>query len=161
MGPGLRTLCIAIGLTSWVRHCRIIRSEFMKHREREYVQGAFALGASNFRRIFIHILPNTFHLVLVNFSLLFVGAIKSEVILSYLGLRRESWYTELGDDDFGCQARAGARSLVGLDVRDDFHVFLGSRFHTFQQRLAGCARSQTEEPLGRRNHVRIENGANS
>jgi peptide/nickel transport system permease protein len=85
-GPGLKTLCLAIGLTSWVSHCRIIRSEFLKHREREYVQGAMALGAGNLRRIFVHILPNTFHLVLINFSLGFVTAVKSEVILSYLGL---------------------------------------------------------------------------
>ncbi len=86
VGPGLSTLCLAIGLTSWISHCRIVRSEFMKHREREYVQGAAALGAGHFRRIFLHILPNTFHLVLINFSLLFVTAVKSEVILSYLGL---------------------------------------------------------------------------
>lgn len=86
MGPGLSTLCIAIGLTSWIGHCRIIRSEFMKHREREYVQGATALGAGHMRRIFLHILPNTFHLVLINFSLGFVTAVKSEVILSYLGM---------------------------------------------------------------------------
>jgi ABC-type dipeptide/oligopeptide/nickel transport system permease subunit len=86
VGPGLSTLCIAIGLTSWIGHCRIVRGEFMKHREREYVQGAAALGAGQARRIFIHILPNTFHLVLINFSLLFVTAVKSEVILSYLGL---------------------------------------------------------------------------
>jgi peptide/nickel transport system permease protein len=86
VGPGLSTMCLAIGLTSWIGHCRIVRGEFMKHREREYVQGAAALGAGNMRRIFIHILPNTFHLVLINFSLLFVTAVKSEVILSYLGL---------------------------------------------------------------------------
>ena len=45
-----------------------------------------ALGAGHLRRIFLHILPNTFHLVLINFSLGFVSAVKSEVILSYLGL---------------------------------------------------------------------------
>jgi peptide/nickel transport system permease protein len=86
VGPGLGTLCLAIGLTSWISHCRIIRAEFMKHREREYVQGAMALGAGHARRIFLHILPNTFHLVLINFSLGFVSAVKSEVILTYLGL---------------------------------------------------------------------------
>lgn len=86
MGPSLETLCLSIGLTGWVGHCRVVRSEFMKHREREYVQGARALGASHYRRIFLHILPNVFHLILINFSLGFVGVIKSEVILSYLGL---------------------------------------------------------------------------
>ncbi len=86
VGPGLSTICLAIGLTGWIGHCRILRSEFMKHRDREYVHGATALGAGHMRRIFIHILPNTFHLVLINFSLGFVGAVKAEVILSYLGL---------------------------------------------------------------------------
>lgn len=85
-GPGLSTMCWAIGLTFWVSHCRIVRGEFIKQREREYVQGALALGAGHARRIFVHILPNTFHLILINFSLGFVSAVKSEVIISYLGL---------------------------------------------------------------------------
>jgi peptide/nickel transport system permease protein len=100
-GHGLNTLCLAIGLTSWVSHCRVIRSEFMKQRGREYVQGAQALGAGHFRRVFIHILPNTFHLALINFSLLFVSAVKSEVVLSYLGLGVEagtpSWGMMISD----------------------------------------------------------------
>lgn len=86
LGAGLNTLCLVIGLTFWVNHCRVMRAEFMKHRDREYVQGAFALGASHPRRIFIHILPNVSHLILINFSLGVVTAIMSEVILSYLGL---------------------------------------------------------------------------
>lgn len=100
-GPGLKTLCLAIGLTSWVGHCRLVRSEFIKQRGQEYVQGAFAMGASHARRIFIHILPNTVHLILINFSLGFVGAIKAEVILSYLGLGVEpgvpSWGMMISD----------------------------------------------------------------
>lgn len=85
-GQGLKTLCLAIGLTSWVGHCRIVRGEYLKHREREYVTAAAALGASHLRRIFGHIFPNTLPIVLINFSLGFVTAIKTEVILSYLGL---------------------------------------------------------------------------
>jgi peptide/nickel transport system permease protein len=100
MGPSLRTLCIAIGLTFWVGHCRIVRSEFMKHRDREYVQAATALGASHLRRIG-HILPNISHLILINFSIGFVSAVKSEVILSYLGLGVEpgvpSWGVMIND----------------------------------------------------------------
>lgn len=101
MGPGMNTMCLALGLTSWVGNCRIVRSEFMKHRDREYVHGATALGAGHARRIFLHILPNTFHIVLINFSLGFVSAIKSEVILSYLGLGVEpgtpSWGMMISD----------------------------------------------------------------
>jgi len=86
MGPSLTTLCLAIGLTSWIRHCRVVRAEFLKQRERDYVQAAAALGSGNLRRIFVHILPNTFHLILINFTLGFISAVKSEVILTYLGL---------------------------------------------------------------------------
>lgn len=100
-GHGLKTLCLAIGFTSWVSHCRVIRGEVIKQRSREYVSGAQALGAGHIRRIFIHILPNTVHLTLINFSLLFVSAVKSEVILSYLGLGVEpgtpSWGMMISD----------------------------------------------------------------
>jgi peptide/nickel transport system permease protein len=72
----------------------------MKHKEREYVQAARSLGASNGRRIFIHILPNVTHLIIINFSFLFVSAIKTEVILSYLGMGVQgvpSWGTMIDE----------------------------------------------------------------
>jgi ABC-type dipeptide/oligopeptide/nickel transport system permease subunit len=101
MGPSLQTLCLAIGLTGWVGHCRIIRAEYIKHRDLDYVQGAAALGAGHLRRMYRHILPNVSHLMLINFSLGFVSAIKSEVILSFLGLGVEpgtpSWGVMIND----------------------------------------------------------------
>jgi len=101
MGPSLQTLCLAIGITSWVGHCRIIRAEYIKQRDLDYVQGAAALGAGHVRRMYRHILPNVSHLILINFSLGFVGAIKSEVILSFLGLGVEpgtpSWGVMIND----------------------------------------------------------------
>ena len=86
---GLFTIILALGLTTWVSTCRIVRAEFIKHRERDYVQAALSLGFSKGRVIFRHILPNVFHMVLITFSLLFIGAIKFEVILSFLGLGLE------------------------------------------------------------------------
>jgi ABC-type dipeptide/oligopeptide/nickel transport system permease subunit len=101
LGSGLSTMCLVIGLTFWVSHCRVMRAEFMKHRDREYVQGAVALGAGHPRRIFFHILPNVSHLILINFSLGVVTAILSEVVLSYLGLGVEpgvpSWGIMISD----------------------------------------------------------------
>lgn len=101
LGPGITNAFIAIGLTSWVSLCRLMRAEFMKNKEREYVVAARALGASNFRITVFHILPNTLHLVLIHFSLSFIYAIKSEVILSYLGLGVEpgqfSWGLMIDD----------------------------------------------------------------
>lgn len=99
-GKGLWSMNLALGLTSWVGVCRLIRGEFLKHKEREYVQAAVSLGASNSRRIFIHILPNVSHLIIINFSFLFIGAIKVEVILSYLGLGVQgipSWGTMIDE----------------------------------------------------------------
>jgi ABC-type dipeptide/oligopeptide/nickel transport system permease subunit len=86
LGRGLINVYIAVGVTSWVSLCRLIRGEFMKHKDRDYVMAANALGASHSRKIFKHILPNVVHLAFVQFGLLFVAAIKIEVILSYLGL---------------------------------------------------------------------------
>lgn len=86
---GLFTIILAIGLTSWVGTCRVVRAEFIKHRERDYVLVARSMGLPTRRVIFRHVLPNVFHLVLITFSLLFIGAIKFEVILSFLGLGLE------------------------------------------------------------------------
>jgi ABC-type dipeptide/oligopeptide/nickel transport system permease subunit len=85
-GRGLFGVYVAFCATFWVAPCRVVRAEVLKLRESEYVQAARALGYSPWRILFAHVVPNTVHLMLVNFALLFVGAIKSEVILSYLGL---------------------------------------------------------------------------
>ena len=63
-----------------------VRAEFIKHVVRDYVRSAEAIGAGNLSRMFRHILPNVSHVILVRMSLLVVGFIKFEVILSYLGL---------------------------------------------------------------------------
>ncbi len=86
LGRGLINVFIAVGLTSWVTTARLVRGEFLKHKNRDYVMAAHAIGAGNNRKIFGHILPNVAHLAFVQFGLGFVAAIKIEVILSYLGL---------------------------------------------------------------------------
>jgi peptide/nickel transport system permease protein len=100
LGKGMLAVYLALGLTSWVSLCRLIRGEVMRHCEREYVQAASAIGGGHRRKIFKHILPNVSHIVIINFSLQFQTAIKSEVILSYLGLGvqgRPSWGTMIDD----------------------------------------------------------------
>jgi peptide/nickel transport system permease protein len=77
---------LAIGLTSWVGLCRLIRGEIIKRKESEYVLAARAMGCSDFRILFGHLLPNVFHVILISFSLRFVSFIHVEVILSFLGL---------------------------------------------------------------------------
>jgi len=100
LGKGLSSMNIALGLSAWVGICRLIRGEFLKHKDREYVQAARSLGAGNSRRIFVHILPNVLHLIIIQFSFLFMAAIKTEVILSYLGLGVQgipSWGTMIDE----------------------------------------------------------------
>ena len=82
---GMFTIILILGLTGWTGTFRLIRGEYLKHKEREYVRAADAIGASNTRRMFVHIFPNVSHVVLVQLSILVVGFIKSEVILSFLG----------------------------------------------------------------------------
>lgn len=77
---------LAFCATFWIGTCRVVRGETLKLKQLEYVQAAKTAGFGSFRVLFRHILPNTSHLMLINFSLLLIGAIKSEVILSYLGL---------------------------------------------------------------------------
>jgi len=86
VGRGIDTVIYILGLTGWTGIYRLMRAEYLKHREREYVLAAKAIGVSHAKRMFAHILPNTSHVLLVQFSLLVVAFIKTEVILSFLGL---------------------------------------------------------------------------
>lgn len=83
---GLISICIAMGSVGWVGLCRLIRADVMKHKNMEYVLAVRLLGADDPTIIFKHILPNVFHLAIVSASLSMLGAIKFEVILTYLGV---------------------------------------------------------------------------
>jgi peptide/nickel transport system permease protein len=82
---GVTTIVLILGLTGWTGPFRLIRAEYIKHKGREYVLAAHAIGASNWRKMFSHIFPNVSHVALVQLSILVVGFIKAEVILSFLG----------------------------------------------------------------------------
>jgi len=86
--PGLALVPVYVAMCStfWVGTCRVIRGEVMKIKELEYVQAATSIGFGRMYILVKHVVPNTIHLMFINFSLLFIGAIKSEVILSFLGL---------------------------------------------------------------------------
>ncbi|MFK7882859.1 MAG: ABC transporter permease [Phycisphaerales bacterium] len=76
----------AFCLTYWIGPCRVTRGEALKLKELDFVQAANALGAGKARILLKHIIPNTAHLMFINLSLLFIGAIKGEVVLTFLGL---------------------------------------------------------------------------
>ena len=92
LGRSTLSVCIALGVTSWVGFCRVVRGETFKLRELDYVQAARALGVSESRILLRHIVPNLMHLVIITFVLMFSGLVLSEAILSWLGIGVEgSW----------------------------------------------------------------------
>lgn len=101
LGRGIGSVILILGLAGWTGMYRQVRAEYMKHRTREYVRAAEAIGVSHLARMFVHILPNVSHVILVRLSLLVVGFIKAEVILSFLGLGvpvdQVSWGTMLAE----------------------------------------------------------------
>jgi ABC-type dipeptide/oligopeptide/nickel transport system permease subunit len=83
---GIPTIILALGLTSWVGICRLIRGEVLRLRDRDYVAAARAVGVGTPRLLRKHILPNVFHLIIIDFSLGLGAFVQAEVILSFLGL---------------------------------------------------------------------------
>jgi len=86
LGRGLESMCVALAATEWVGIMRLVRGEVLKHKGREYVLAAQALGAGAPRIMFGEILPNVMHVGIVTSSLVLLGAVKAEVILTYLGI---------------------------------------------------------------------------
>jgi peptide/nickel transport system permease protein len=83
---GIPAIVLAMGLTSWVGLCRYIRGESLKLREQDYVVAARATGVRHWRILIRHILPNVFHLIIIDFSLGLAAFVQMEVVLSFLGL---------------------------------------------------------------------------
>jgi len=82
---GVTFLALYLGLFSWTGLSRLVRGEFLKLRELEFVDAARVAGASNRRIIFKHILPNAIGIIIVSVTLLMAGAILLETALSYIG----------------------------------------------------------------------------
>ena len=90
LGQGLRNLVIALVLTNWVTYCRVIRGEVLILREQEFIQAVRALGGSDFRIIFAHILPNATSSIVVIATLQLGTVIIAEASLSFLGISVQS-----------------------------------------------------------------------
>jgi len=84
--PSISTIMIIIGLTGWMDVARLVRAEFLTLKERDFVSAARAIGASDFRIIFRHIIPNALSPVFVAATFGIAGAILTESGLSFLGL---------------------------------------------------------------------------
>lgn len=100
-GPGIFNLVLALSLGGWVGYARLVRGQVLATREREFVEAAHALGASDFRIIVRHILPNIIQPVIVQAAIGMAGAILAEATMSFLGLGvpppTASWGTMLND----------------------------------------------------------------
>jgi len=100
LGKGLFSMSVAMGAVGWVGLCRLIRGEFIKQKNREYVLASRLLGANDLIVIFRHILPNAFHLAIITASLLVLSSMMSEVVLTFLGVGIQdgsSWGTMISD----------------------------------------------------------------
>ncbi len=85
-GSSLTLIIIAIGLTGWTGTARLVRSETLSLRTREFIMASKALGASHMRIILYHLLPNTLSSIIVLATLSIPGAILAEAALSFIGL---------------------------------------------------------------------------
>lgn len=97
--PSVTTITLAIGIVSWPTLARLVRSEFLTLRERDFVQAGFVIGMSNTRIILTQILPNALPPVIVTSSVIVATAIINESALSFLGLgdpNLMSWGTMIG-----------------------------------------------------------------
>lgn len=101
LGPGLGNLILALSLTGWVGYARLVRAQVMSVKEREFVEAARALGASDARVVFRHILPNILQPLIIQSSIGMAGAVLAEATLSFLGLGvpppSASWGSMLND----------------------------------------------------------------
>lgn len=86
LGPGLRNVIMVLGITGWIFYARVVRSEVLSLREREFVQAAQVIGARNPRILVRHILPNASASVIVIATLDIAQMIILEASLSYLGM---------------------------------------------------------------------------
>src|ERR1700674_2038004 len=100
-GPGIFNLIWALSLGGWVGYARLVRAQVLAVREREFVEAARALGATDLRVIVRHILPNIVQPIVVQAAIGMAGAILAEATMRFLGLGvpppTSSWGAVLND----------------------------------------------------------------
>ncbi len=104
-GPSLAIIVLVIGLTGWTGTARLIRSETLSLRTREFIMASKALGASDSRIVLAHLVPNVISLIIVIATLSIPGVILAEAALSFIGLGDPSVTS------WGMVLRAGQQNL--------------------------------------------------
>jgi oligopeptide transport system permease protein len=84
--PGIITLTIAIGLTGWTFMARIVRGRMLQLKNQEFTLASRSLGASGFRLVWKHLIPNSLGLIVINLMFTIPAAIFAEAFLSFIGL---------------------------------------------------------------------------
>ncbi len=84
--PGLINIFIALGIAYWLRMARIVRGQILSLKEQDYVLAARTLGASSWRILFHHLLPNSMGPIIITMTLAIPEAIFTEAFLSFIGL---------------------------------------------------------------------------
>ena len=84
--PGILSLTIAIGLTGWTSAARLIRGQVLRLKEQEFFLASRSLGASTFRLITKHLIPNVFYIVIITLMYTVPTAVFFEAFLSFIGL---------------------------------------------------------------------------
>jgi peptide/nickel transport system permease protein len=144
-GASLINTMLVIGLTSWMATARLVRAQFLSIREREFVEAVRASGASNWRIILHHILPNTVDVIIVQATLYISLAILLETGLSYLGLGAQpptpSWGNMLSS------GRTYMRSAWWVTTFPGLAIFLSVLSFNF---VGDALRDAFDPRLGRR-----------
>ncbi len=96
IGPGKYNVILALGVLFIPSFARLVRGEFLKYRDRDFVRAARLMGVSNLRIIFVHILPNTWPVLLSGLTIGFNNAVLAEASMSYLGVGVTPPDTSLG-----------------------------------------------------------------
>lgn len=86
LGPGLKSLIVAMVITGWIGSARLIRGQVLQLKEQEFVSAAKLLGVSNTKIIFRHIVPNIMGLIVTSMTFAIPGSIFTEAFLSYIGI---------------------------------------------------------------------------
>ena len=124
VGPSLANIILVIGLLGWPRIARLVRGQLLSLREREFVQAARVIGASDARLMFRHLLPNTTGVVLVAATFGVANAILVEASLSFLGMGVQpptpSWGNMLTD----AQSLSALESMPWLWLPPGLMIFL-------------------------------------
>lgn len=101
LGPGIFNLILALCIGGWVGYARLVRAQVLAVKEREFVEAARAIGATDWRVVTRHILPNIIQPVIVQAAIGMAGAVLAEATMSFLGLGvpppTASWGSMLND----------------------------------------------------------------